>query len=628
MRSLLGRFHRPNSRSQSEQLFMLNNLGDGSTLSLDFTTGVLDPRLTFTRSSNATFINSSGLVQYAFSNRIPNSASLSGFTANGVTATADATEPGPVVAPSGTQATKVTVNGGATTVNLSRNFGTGAGTSTGMTYSIYLKPSRLNNGSGFRYAIRNETTGLNTYGVDVVWANSPVTVNEVIGAADGDYQLSGPDANGWYRLILRVTNTGLIRPGDNLTVYAGYSGQGTGFFDASGAYWVWGAQLEPGLTASPVYLTGATSTGYFDVPRFDYDPTALTARGLLIEGQTSTLNTWSEDYTNADWAKVGSSISTTSVAGPDNVSTATRRIVESATTAQHGIRRGIATTAGQTHTVSVFVKPGSYDSFGFELYWSASYSAKAEVTSISGNTQTVTSASGVNATLTRTVLSASGWYRYALTFTHPSAVGAATPDFNVLVKQTAAYAGDGTNYMDVYGFMLETGSGASSYIPTGASTGSRAADTCYMSGISSWFNESSGTIISKVTYSSLSGDNGGIELSVGTGSSSSNRIGIRKGYVDYYSSGGTPGLQAEMYPTVTSGAVQIGTAYAANDFAMCSNGGTMRTDSTGAVPVGLNTLKLYSDAGSTSGLFVNGWVRSFKYFPIRLPNAQLQALTT
>ena len=36
--------------------------GDGSTLSLDFTTGVLDPRFTFTRNSTATFINASGNV--------------------------------------------------------------------------------------------------------------------------------------------------------------------------------------------------------------------------------------------------------------------------------------------------------------------------------------------------------------------------------------------------------------------------------------------------------------------------------------------------------------------------------------------------------------------------------------
>lgn len=40
----------------------MTRAGDGSTLSLDFTTGVLDPRFTFTRSTTATYINSEGYV--------------------------------------------------------------------------------------------------------------------------------------------------------------------------------------------------------------------------------------------------------------------------------------------------------------------------------------------------------------------------------------------------------------------------------------------------------------------------------------------------------------------------------------------------------------------------------------
>mgnify|MGYP000480169176 CR=1 FL=1 len=70
MRSLLGRFHRPMSRGLVNNMLTMNNLGDGSTLSLDFTTmgGVLDPRLTFSRASTATFVNSSGYVEYAGAN--------------------------------------------------------------------------------------------------------------------------------------------------------------------------------------------------------------------------------------------------------------------------------------------------------------------------------------------------------------------------------------------------------------------------------------------------------------------------------------------------------------------------------------------------------------------------------
>ena len=63
MRSALGRLRRSGSRSLIEQLATLTSVGDGSTLTLDFTTGVLDSRLSFTRGSTGTRINSSGFVE-------------------------------------------------------------------------------------------------------------------------------------------------------------------------------------------------------------------------------------------------------------------------------------------------------------------------------------------------------------------------------------------------------------------------------------------------------------------------------------------------------------------------------------------------------------------------------------
>ena len=67
MRYDLGRFRRPMRRSAEGQLMSLISLGDGSTLSLDFTAmRSLDSRFTFTRSSTtATFVNSSGLIATA-----------------------------------------------------------------------------------------------------------------------------------------------------------------------------------------------------------------------------------------------------------------------------------------------------------------------------------------------------------------------------------------------------------------------------------------------------------------------------------------------------------------------------------------------------------------------------------
>ncbi len=62
MRYDVGRFRRPMRRSTEGQLMSLISLGDGSTLTLDFTTGQLDPRLTFSRASGGTYTGNDGLV--------------------------------------------------------------------------------------------------------------------------------------------------------------------------------------------------------------------------------------------------------------------------------------------------------------------------------------------------------------------------------------------------------------------------------------------------------------------------------------------------------------------------------------------------------------------------------------
>jgi len=66
MRSLLGRFHRPMSRGLVNNMLTMNNLGDGSTLNLDFTTSTMPTAVTFTRADStarATYIDASGYVK-------------------------------------------------------------------------------------------------------------------------------------------------------------------------------------------------------------------------------------------------------------------------------------------------------------------------------------------------------------------------------------------------------------------------------------------------------------------------------------------------------------------------------------------------------------------------------------
>jgi hypothetical protein len=70
---------------------------------------------------------------------------------------------------------------------------------------------------------------------------------------------------------------------------------------------------------------------------------------------------------------------------------------------------------------------------------------------------------------------------------------------------------------------------------------------------------------------------------------------------------------------------KIAYAYRTNDFAGCANGGTVLTDTSGTLPspdrIGIGC------QNANGGNSLTGYMRAFTYYPSRLTNAQLQALT-
>jgi len=65
----------------------------------------------------------------------------------------------------------------------------------------------------------------------------------------------------------------------------------------------------------------------------------------------------------------------------------------------------------------------------------------------------------------------------------------------------------------------------------------------------------------------------------------------------------------------------VAAAYKLNDFAFIRSGSTLGTDTSGTVPDGITDVRI------SSGDF-NGHIKSIKYYPRRLSNAQLQELTS
>ena len=87
----------------------------------------------------------------------------------------------------------------------------------------------------------------------------------------------------------------------------------------------------------------------------------------------------------------------------------------------------------------------------------------------------------------------SGWYRCILSVTSTS-----TPayfNWNMLNDAgDVAYTGDGTSGLYAYGFQLEAGSYATSYIPTYGTSVTRNQDRCVQTGISDLIGQTEGTL--------------------------------------------------------------------------------------------------------------------------------------
>ena len=79
--------------------------------------------------------------------------------------------------------------------------------------------------------------------------------------------------------------------------------------------------------------------------------------------------------------------------------------------------------------------------------------------------------------------------------------------------------------------------------------------------------------------------------------------------------------------TFTAGQTsKVAAAFKANDFAACIDGGTVATDTSGTIPtvdrafIGINALG--------TGDYLNGHIKTIRFYPSRLTDSELVALTT
>lgn len=381
-------------------------------------------------------------------------------------------------------------------------------------------------------------------------------------------------------------------------------------------------------TATYFDSAGTLQTAAINAPRFDYNPSTLAARGLLIEEQRTNLLTYSEQFDNAAWTKSNASITADAATSPAGTATADK-LIEDTATSSHFVRQNATGVVGTSYTSTVFVKAAERTA-GVLVHFDGAVFCGVSINLSTGVLSSPPVDLGVtDALATATVQNCgNGWYRVSVTRTQAVTTTIQTR----IVTQNGAnglYTGNGTSGLYVWGAQLEAGAFQTSYIPTVAATVTRSADIASMTGtnFSSWYNQTQGTIFGAVD-ASFSTTNYPTICNAYTDSSNYIMLNSRGGASPNgrfeVNNGGASQAALNNGSVASSTAYKLVGAYAANDFALSTNNTTASTDASGSIPT-VTTLSIGSDRSTTGWL--NGHIQRISYYPTRLPNATLQALT-
>lgn len=402
----------------------------------------------------------------------------------------------------------------------------------------------------------------------------------------------------------------------NMSVTAGgtrrNAGGGTGFrtlFITSAGF---GGDIRFGTNDGTV---GAKDT-FSDV---SVQEVTFAPRGLLIEEARTNLLRWSRDFMNAVWTKTD--VTVAPAMGIDGVAGSADLITEgSAGTAR--ISQAVAISAGVTTTFSVVIKKGTLaDWFRLTLTTGpGSYDVWFNVlTGVIGAKNAIGTAALTSANMTPI---GGGYYRCAITAQCDTAGTTATGLLNSSAGDNQTGRVPNATYT-VDCAQLEVGAFATSIIPTTSATVTRATDVAQVTGtnFSSWFNESAGTFALEYVTSQYANTPSVLCLS----DNATSTPGLN-----------TPGAGSARWwngtsNVVTSNYVALGNtrkecfAYLSAERAICLNAGPVSSD-TLAPWSGLRN-KAVLGAAATGAQNLNGHIRRLAYYPTRLPNTQLQALT-
>ena len=397
-------------------------------------------------------------------------------------------------------------------------------------------------------------------------------------------------------------------------------------------------------TATRVNASGYIESVASGIPRLDYYTSGGTAGcpALLVEPSAQNVVVQSENWLASGWrsdatANVTTVSATTGTLDPLGTNTANAISPTSANTShlKVGSDSSISFTSGTIYTASAFFKQGTGNAGRYvQIAWPATRFAANTFANFDLQLGTVALVTG--STVTAGIENyGNGWYRCRCTNTCISTGTGANGISIALIETSGAtrlptFTGTTTDVLYGWGAQTETGSVATSYIPTTTASVTRNAEFINLSGaVSGCIGQTEGTIYAEVDIRNITA--GKNILSTDDGSTS-NRVSL---FVDpspnrltaVISSGGTGTFVSG---SITTGVHKIAVSYSSGDVQVFLNGGFLASGIPTLFPsVTRNNLSIGGRILSgVYGAFFNDRIRAVALYTTRLTNAQLAALTT
>jgi hypothetical protein len=354
-------------------------------------------------------------------------------------------------------------------------------------------------------------------------------------------------------------------------------------------------------------------------PRFDYGPLTLAAKGLLIEEARENKFLKSEDLATT-WGCDSGTVQPNVATGIGGAMTADK-LKEGNTNTYWRVYQTVTLTAA-VWSMSFYAKPDGrnwlfvYADLGLQ---SAYVNVATRAVGTLTGTPTVTFEDGP-----------SGFTRVIMTFTNTTVAAQNVQVWLASANGVNSYAGDNVSGCYLTGFQMELGSKASSYIPTTTTAVTRTADAPTMTGsnFSDWFNPSAGTFFAEVDVKSTAYYAFALAATDGSNNEAHSLLIVTapgNGPGFQIQDGGVSQANINTGTPVSLNAVhRIAGAFALNDFALAADGVLIGTDTSGTLPT---PTALYL-GHRQDGLYLNGHIRSIKFYPRRLPSFDMVGISS